>query len=402
MGRENFINNTAFISYSRADIDVAIDLEKKLEKYPYPQNMVAKENRPYDPRLVRPIFLDVLDLPVKTSPFSKDIQENLRHSKYLIVICSVNSASSKYVRKEIDYFLETHENNEDLIVAVYVDKIFAGMHPVIDKIVASRNCPIYVTGRGEAGQVGRKYCFYHVLEFLLKVDFDKLYNRYEAYQRRKKTRRMYMAGIVLALVFALMTWGLISEYRRAQIEHARVRFERGIFPYALVVGYVNNFLSPTMKYLNDSLPESRAHMFVYMPSDSTDLVDSTRVGKYTKYLQQHYPFDGYAMEHITIPKRDRGASITRMKFIDSNIPIYKDDAKTIVAFNYVIDYKLGPDNPRRIQKENPRNFYTDLYTDSFIVYTRNLLPEYKSQLHFVRDTLEFGRILDSLFVAEPK
>jgi len=390
----------AFISYSRSDRAVAIDLHKRIEKYAYPKEWVAEENYPYDDKFVRSIFLDLTDLSVQARDFTEEIRERLKESRYLIVICTQHSAKSEFVQKEINYFLSTHDNNADLICAVYVDKIFNGMHPVIDEIVASRNCPIYVTGEGDAGHTGRKYCFNHILEFLLKVEFAKLYNRYEEYKRKKLRRRMIMMAMVLTFLFGLMAWGLIAESRKASIEHARVRFERGIFPYALVVGYVQNFLSPTMKALNDSLPGPQAHMFVYMPSDSTDLVDSIRINKYTQYLQRHYAFEGYSTEHIAIPNRFRGASITRLHFNESEVPIYKDDARTIVAFKYVIDYKLSPRNPVRIRVEDPQNFYTNLYTDSFVVYTRQLLPEYDSQLHFVKDTTEFGHILDSLLISE--
>ena len=210
--------NTAFISYSRADISVAIDLVKKLEKYPYPIEMVSEENRPYHPKFVRPVFLDVLNLPVKVTEFNKDIQDNLRKSRYLVVICSEESSKPSYVKKEIDFFLETHNNNADLIVAVYVDKIFSGMHPIIDKIVATRNCPIYVSGRGEAGRVGRKYCFHHLLEFILKVDFDKLYNRYEAYKRRKRHRRNQTIALVVLLIIGTLVWALISQINQKRLK----------------------------------------------------------------------------------------------------------------------------------------------------------------------------------------
>ena len=195
--------NTAFISYSRADISVAIDLVKKLEKYPYPMEMVSEENRPYHPKFVRPVFLDVLNLPVKVTEFNKDIQDNLRKSRYLVVICSEESSKSSYVKKEID--------------------LFSGMHPIIDKIVATRNCPIYVSGRGEAGRVGRKYCFYHLLEFILKVDFDKLYNRYEAYKRRKRHRRNQTIALVVLLIIGTLVWALISQINRVKAEHQQTK-----------------------------------------------------------------------------------------------------------------------------------------------------------------------------------
>ena len=240
----------AFISYSRSDRAVAIDLHKRIEKYAYPKEWVAEANYPYDDKFVRSIFLDLTDLSVQARDFTEEIRERLTESRYLIVICTQHSAKSEFVQREINYFLSTHDNNADLICAVYVDKIFNGMHPVIDEIVASRNCPIYVTGEGDAGHTGRKYCFNHILEFLLKVEFAKLYNRYEEYKRKKLRRRMVMMALVLAFLFGLMAWGLIAETRRASIEHARVRFERGIFPYALVVGYVQNFLVP-----DDESPE---------------------------------------------------------------------------------------------------------------------------------------------------
>lgn len=404
----------AFISYSRSDKDVAIDLIKRIESYAYPVEWVSMENRPDNEKYVRPIFLDLTDLSAQTRNFSEELRERLAEARYLIVICTEHSANSGFVHKEIDYFLSTHDNNADLICAVYVDKIFNGMHPVIDEIVASRNCPIYVTDEGDAGQTGRKYCLHHILEFLLKVEFSKLYNRYEDYLRSKKKRRMMMMAMVLAFLFGFLLWGLIAEHRRAisekekaqiaeehaQTEHERVIFERGIFPYSLVVGYVNNFLAPTMKALNDSLPDRLPHMFIYMPSDSTDLIDSVRVGKFTRFLQHNYPFEGYSTEHLTIPNRFRGASISRMKFANSNIPIYKDDARTVVAFKYVIDYKLSPLNPVEITIDEPQNFFTRLYTDSFIVDTRRLLPEYDTQLHFVKDTIELRKILNGLFIAE--
>lgn len=393
----------AFISYSRSDFNVAIDLIKRIEMYAYPKEWVAEENYPYDDKFVRPIFLDMTDLSVNTRDFSSEIREHIAESRYLIVICTQNSAKSEFVKKEIDYFLSTHDNNADLICAVYVDKIFNGMHPVIDVIVATRNCPIYITGKGEAGQAGRKYCFNHILEFLLKVDFAKLYNRYEAYRRMKKVRRMKMVAVVLAVAFSLLIWGLVSENRRAhvaeertKIEHARVKFERGVFPYSLVVGYVQNFLQPTMKALNDSLYPIQAHMLVYMPRDSTELDAKARAQKYTQYLEQHYKFEDYKTENISIPNRFRGVSITKLNITDCPIPIYKDDARTIVAFKSVIDYKLSSKNPVRIRRDDPENFYTKLYTDSFIVYTQQLLPEYNPQIHFVKDTTEMGRVLDSL------
>lgn len=97
------MKNFAFISYSRADIKVANWLHRKLEKYPYPRSLVTEENRPSHKQLLRKIFIDVKDLHVTVDEFKGEIKQNLKESRYLIVLCSKDSAKSEFVKKEIEY-----------------------------------------------------------------------------------------------------------------------------------------------------------------------------------------------------------------------------------------------------------------------------------------------------------
>lgn len=394
--------NTAFISYSRSDLEVAIDIQKRLEKYPYPKEMVSEENRPQDPNFVRKIFLDVTDLPVSTTDFSENIRSNLADSKYLIVICSMEVTKSAYVKREIDYFLSTHDNNADLIVAVYVDKILSGIHPVIDHIVATRNCPIYVTGKGAAGSAGRKYCFYHILEFLLKVDFDKLYNRYVSYKRRKRRRRALLINTALTLIFCALAWGWYSQKKRVQteedrvkLEHARVEFEMGIFPYSLVVGYVDNFLLPVLSTLVNT--DSSQVIVISMPNNYNELNDSLRYSIYKKYLSNHYDVaDSITVDHISIPGRKRGASVARVSFNNNEQSILYDNARTVVAFKAVIDYKMSDQNPVSLASDMTPDGFTQYYTKSFIEQTEKRLGDIAQHCCFVRDTNELKNVLTSI------
>lgn len=395
----------AFISYSRKDADTAIDLHKKIEKYIYPTEWVTVDNRPELDKYVRPIFLDLTDLSAQDRNFTDEIKDNLKYSRYLIVLCSEHSAKSPFVQTEIDYFLNTHNHDASLIVAVYIDKIFSGMHPVIDEIVATRNCPIYVTGKGEAGHTGRKYCFYHLLEFLLKVDFDKLYNRYEAYKRRKHRQKVGLITFIAALLIGVTTHGWYTQTKRAEaeaerarIEHARVKFEMGVFPYSLVVGYIENFLQPTMQALNDSCPQ-QPHMIVYMPYDSLELDNHVRLEKYDGFIQRHYDSCHFETENVQIPNRPRASSVARLVMPNSPCPIYKDDVRTVTAFRSVIKYKLSPQNPKPVP-QRIRETLTQIYTDSFISFSRRELGDLSPQIHFVRDTTELGTILDSLLALQ--
>lgn len=390
--------NIAFISYSRSDINIAIDLQKRIENYLYPQDLVLEENRPKNSKFVRKIFLDVTDLPVKTTEFSKDIQNNLRNSKYLIVICSANAAHSNFVQKEIDFFLETHDNDANLIVAVYVDKIFSGMHPVIDNIVATRNCPIYVTGKGEAGRGGRKYCFYHILEFLLKVDFEKLYNRYEQYKQRKRHIRLLMLSTVLIFIFGALTWAWISQISRTKAEREQVRihemkaqFEQKTFPFSIVVGYIGNFLKPMVETICeiDECPE----VLVYMPYTYEELDFGIRLGMYETYLKKYYGIDSASIsrQNIRVPSRRRDMTIVRISF-DSTF-LYVDNATTVSAFKSVIDYKL---NVKDIDWGQNQDQMVQMYTDEFIKCSLDSLGIVAPCVHFIRDTNELEKVMNNL------
>ena len=386
--------NAAFISYTRADIGVAVDIQKRLEKYPYPHELVTEENRPEDPVFVRKIFLDVTDLPVSTSDFSEHIRTNLEESRYLIVICSKEATQSDYVKREIDYFLSTHNNDADLIVAVYVDKILSGMHPVIDHIVATRNCPIYVSGKGAAGEAGRKYCFYHILEFLLKVDFDKLYNRYVHYKRRKRRRRAFAVNAALSIVFCALAWGWYSQKERTKIEHARVEFEMGIFPYSLVVGYVDNFLLPVLNTIHEQ--DSTKIMIISMPNTYDELNDSIRFQIYKNYLATHYlTADSVSVLHIAIPGRKRGASVAEIHFDEKGTSFLYDNVRTVVAFKAVIDYKLSDNSPVTVPDSLTQDWFTQYYTQSFIEQANNRLGDRSKMCRFVRDTTELKIVLSS-------
>lgn len=384
----------AFISYSRKDYDVASDLRKRLEKYVYPKEWVKEENRPADPEYVRKIYMDLTDLSVKEPDFNDELKEKVAKSKYLIVICSAHSASSNAVKSEIDYFLKTHENNSDLIVCVYIDNVFSGMHPVADDIVAKRNCPIYVTGRGEAGHVGRKYCFYHLLEFLLKVDFDKLYNRYEEYKKKKQKRRNVILTTFLSILFFALGLALFQTCRRAQIEHARVEFEMKVFPYSVVVGYLDNFIKPTMEAIKDSC-NTPPHFIIPMPSKYAELEENVLKESYEEYLRGRYPGYHTSTESLTIPGRNRASSVERLYLKSDSLPLYIDYARTVLSFKKVIDWKFDSgENP--VAVPFTKDQLTSEYSSVFIHQALSDLKNDSIYLHFVSGVDQMQTLLDSL------
>ena len=275
----------------------------------------------------------------------------------MLFSCSENSAKSEPVRQEIEQFLNAHDNNVELITPVFVDRIVDSMPEVINDIVAQKNCPIYITARTKEGHVGRKYCFYHILENLLHVDFYKLYNRYEDYKRKKRLIRLSVLSVFVLLLLVIYVYGWISEKRiantekeKVQIAEALTKFERKTFPYSLVVGYVRNFLSPALDIVSNKTLTIPAHIFIYMPYSYEELDIKRHAQRLDEVFKRTKRFISFSSVEIEVPNRQRGISLIKAEFEGLDIPIYVDHANTVVAFQYVVDYKCNPEkNPMKIE-----------------------------------------------------
>ena len=93
----------AFISYSSKDAAFAKRLHRELETYGIPTSLGkfllasgGKRNRVY------PVFRDREEL--AAGQLGDLIQQNLRASSALVVVCSPDGAASPWVQKEIEYF----------------------------------------------------------------------------------------------------------------------------------------------------------------------------------------------------------------------------------------------------------------------------------------------------------
>jgi WD40 repeat protein len=96
----------AFVSYSHDfDRDTARLLEAALEHFPAPR---------YRPRRRR-VYLDSGDLPA-TADLPEALKEALLESGHLIVIASPQAGESRWVRQEVDWWLDRHGSPDKIIV----------------------------------------------------------------------------------------------------------------------------------------------------------------------------------------------------------------------------------------------------------------------------------------------
>ena len=90
----------AFISYNSKDTEWGKRVQKKLEHYRMPATL-CKE-RGWERKPTNPVFFAPTD--IQPGGLTEELQERLKASRNLIVICSPNSAKSEWVGKEIEFF----------------------------------------------------------------------------------------------------------------------------------------------------------------------------------------------------------------------------------------------------------------------------------------------------------
>ena len=172
----------AFISYQRKDEEWADRLRSKLEHYRLPSS-VRKQDASL-PKEIRPIFRDSLEL--SGGFLSKEIKTALQQSKFLIVICSPNSAKSPWVNKEIQTFIDS--GREEKIIPFIIDGI-----PFSDNEETECFPPALRSLKGEKELLGininelnRDAASIKVVARMFGLKFDTLWQRYEREKKRKR------------------------------------------------------------------------------------------------------------------------------------------------------------------------------------------------------------------------
>ena len=90
----------AFISYNSKDTEWGKRVQKKLEHYRMPATLCSEHG--WERKPINPVFFAPTD--IQPGGLTEELQERLKASKNLIVICSPNSAQSEWVGKEIEFY----------------------------------------------------------------------------------------------------------------------------------------------------------------------------------------------------------------------------------------------------------------------------------------------------------
>lgn len=204
----------AFLSYSHRDLAWSKWLQKRLEAWRIPAE-VRRETA--FKRKTLKVFRDQTDL--AGVELRKTIRYELRVSRFLIVLCSPNSAVSPWVAEEVAYFKEL--GREDYIIPFIVEG-----EPETDKTELEcyseelRNVPDKHFLGANVQELGRNKAFLRLVSILLNVRFDRLVDR----DRRRRIQRGIILGTVTALI-AAVTGGLLWQNRQVTKENQVLSYE---------------------------------------------------------------------------------------------------------------------------------------------------------------------------------
>ena len=200
----------AFISYKREDEKWAKWLQDKLEHYKFPTNLNGRTDLP---RNIRPTFRDVTDL--KPGLLAEEINNALRNSEWLIVVCSPRSAKSPWVCKEAQTFIDL--GREDHIIPFVIEgNPFSGDNATECYPEALLN----LTGSKELlaaniNEMGRDAAAIKVVARMFNLRFDTLWQRYE---RELKRKWWIWIGGALLFAFASLCIGGYIAYQNRELD----------------------------------------------------------------------------------------------------------------------------------------------------------------------------------------
>lgn len=185
----------AFISYSHKDERIAKWLQRRLEQYRLPSEII---NDCEKTRYLRPIFRDRTDLNVGV--LNEEIKRNLEASKYLIVLCSPNSASSHWVNEEVRVFIGM--GRMEYIIPVLVGKYDTSCIPLalLDYYKEYPDRELLTVNIEEEG---RECALIRIISKMLGLEYDILWDRHKRLLRNRTRIISAIAAVVLFLIYWL-------------------------------------------------------------------------------------------------------------------------------------------------------------------------------------------------------
>lgn len=215
----------AFLSYSKTDSRAAQKLLRQLERFIVPKRL-RPESRKKQAHL-RPIFRDREELP-SSNDLGAALRGKLAESEHLIVLCSPNSARSKWVNQEV---LDFRALGRGSVLAVIIDgEPHSGgadecFPPALARTAEAETLAADFRPTGDGPRIG----LLKLVAGLLGVGLDDLQRRHRAQQMQRTALAVTGALGLLAFTYVAVqvgTEGRIQSAVESATRDTRLRAER--------------------------------------------------------------------------------------------------------------------------------------------------------------------------------
>lgn len=195
---------TAFISYNSKDDKWAKWLQRKLESY----NIPVKLGQDQDDEPVKKLRVFRYRADLNTVSLREGLAQELDEARWLIVVCSPNSAKSEWVGREIQYFIDTGRRDKILPFIVsgtsYADDENECLNPVLKNAFPNGDVlGVNINDYGDDPYIYRKRkALVRTVSILIEVPnaYHDLWNRY---------RMRFWEGVALKALGGMAIVGLI-------------------------------------------------------------------------------------------------------------------------------------------------------------------------------------------------
>lgn len=218
--REIIYNYDVFISYRHLSSDKkwAKWLLESLETWRAPKELIKKGF----PQRIGRVFRDEEELST-SSNLSKSIEKALIHSKYLVVICSKDTAQSVWVEREIKIFKELGRFDRIIVLLINGEpnKSFNRELTFIEENgIIKETEPFYADVRNNTFKKDKEIkqtALIKILSCILSCGFDYLMN-IEKSRYKKRVRNIILALLSLFIILSSASF-FIWDYNRTKIEY---------------------------------------------------------------------------------------------------------------------------------------------------------------------------------------
>ena len=210
---ETLVKYFAFISYNSKDTEWGKRVQRKLEHYRMPATLCSEHGWERNP--IKPVFFAPTD--IQPGGLTEELQERLKASRNLIVICSPHSAQSEWVGKEIAFF---HSLGRTKQIHFFIvdgiphsgDKESECFNPIVETLglpeILGANIheqtQTYPFTKIPCSWLNKERAYVQLVSKLLGVEFDAIWQRHKRLLVQKMMA--WAVGIVAVLAALVTVW----------------------------------------------------------------------------------------------------------------------------------------------------------------------------------------------------